>query len=52
MLTIAVVLFAISTMLSWSYYGLQAWKFLFGKGQVTDIVYKVIFLLFVVQKFY
>ena len=47
-LTIAVVLFAISTMLSWSYYGLQAWKFLFGKGKVVDIVYKVLFLLFVV----
>jgi len=47
-LTIAVVLFAISTMLSWSYYGLQAWKFLFGKGKTVDIVYKVIFLLFVV----
>ena len=47
-LTIAVVLFAISTMLSWSYYGLQAWKFLFGKGKTIDIVYKVIFLLFVV----
>lgn len=47
-LTIAVVLFAISTMLSWSYYGLQAWKYLFGKGKVADIVYKVLFLLFVV----
>jgi AGCS family alanine or glycine:cation symporter len=47
-LTIAVVLFAISTMLSWSYYGLQAWKFLFGRGKVADIVYKVMFLFFVV----
>jgi len=47
-LTIAVVLFAISTMLSWSYYGLQAWKFLFGKGKAMDIVYKVLFLLFVI----
>jgi AGCS family alanine or glycine:cation symporter len=47
-LTMAVVLFAISTMLSWSYYGLQAWKFLFGKGKAVDIVYKVLFLLFVV----
>jgi AGCS family alanine or glycine:cation symporter len=47
-LTMAVVLFAISTMLSWSYYGLQAWKFLFGKGKTVDIVYKVLFLLFVV----
>ncbi len=47
-LTVAVVLFAISTMLSWSYYGLQAWKFLFGKGKSVDIVYKVVFLLFVI----
>lgn len=47
-LMFAAVLFAISTMLSWSYYGLQAWKFLFGKGKVLDIVYKVTFLLFIV----
>jgi AGCS family alanine or glycine:cation symporter len=47
-LTIAVVLFAFSTMLSWSYYGLQAWKFLFGKGKVTDLVYKLLFCIFVV----
>lgn len=47
-LTIAVVLFAISTMLSWSYYGIQAWKFLFGRGKIVDITYKVLFLIFVV----
>jgi AGCS family alanine or glycine:cation symporter len=47
-LTIAVVLFAFSTMLSWSYYGLQAWKFLFGKGRTADLVYKILFCLFVV----
>lgn len=47
-LTVAVVLFAFSTMLSWSYYGLQAWKFLFGKGKTTDLVYKALFLIFVV----
>lgn len=47
-LTIAVVLFAISTMLSWSYYGLQAWKFLFGKGKIADMIYKALFLLFVI----
>jgi AGCS family alanine or glycine:cation symporter len=32
-LTIAVVLFAVSTMISWSYYGLQSWKYLFGRGK-------------------
>ena len=47
-LVIAVVLFAFSTILSWSYYGLQAWKFLFGRSQTSDLTYKVIFLLFTV----
>lgn len=47
-LTIAVVLFAFSTMLSWSYYGLQSWKFLFGKSKASDISFKVMFLIFIV----
>ncbi|MDB4710941.1 alanine:cation symporter family protein, partial [Flavobacteriales bacterium] len=47
-LTIAVVLFAVSTMISWSYYGLQSWKFLFGRGKLADITYKLLFLTFVV----
>ncbi len=47
-LTIAIVLFAFSTMISWSYYGLQAWKFLFGRGKIADLSYKVLFLVFVV----
>ena len=47
-LTVAVVLFAVSTMISWSYYGLQSWKFLFGRGYIADLTYKVLFLMFVV----
>ncbi|MDB2495426.1 alanine:cation symporter family protein, partial [Flavobacteriaceae bacterium] len=47
-LTIAVVLFAVSTMISWSYYGLQSWKFLFGRGKAADLTYKLLFLMFVV----
>lgn len=47
-LTIAVILFAFSTMISWSYYGMQGWKYLFGRGPITDMVYKVLFLVFVV----
>ena len=38
-LTIAVVLFAVSTMISWSYYGLQSWKYLFGRGKKADMVH-------------
>ena len=47
-LTVAVVLFAVSTMISWSYYGLQSWKFLFGRGKAADLTYKMLFLTFVV----
>ncbi len=47
-LTIAVVLFAVSTMISWSYYGLQSWKYLFGRGKTADLVYKLMFLTFVI----
>mgnify|MGYP001165678114 FL=1 len=47
-LTISVVLFAVSTMISWSYYGLQSWKYLFGRGKVADLTYKLIFCMFVV----
>ncbi len=45
-LTAAVVLFAFSTMISWSYYGERCWTYLFGTG--TSMIYKVIFLIFVV----
>ena len=47
-LTIAVVLFAVSTMISWSYYGLQSWKYLFGRGKAADLAYKLLFLTFVI----
>ena len=47
-LSIAVLLFAISTMISWSYYGLQSWMFVFGKSKISDYTYKILFLLFIV----
>ena len=47
-LTLAVVLFAFSTMISWSYYGLQSWLYLFGRNKVNEYVYKVLFCIFVV----
>jgi AGCS family alanine or glycine:cation symporter len=47
-LTVAIILFAFSTMISWSYYGLQSWKYLFGRGKKADLVYKLLFLTFVV----
>ncbi|MCH8830396.1 MAG: alanine:cation symporter family protein, partial [Planctomycetes bacterium] len=44
-LSVAVVLFAYSTMISWSYYGERCWVYLFGDR--SSIVYRIIFLLFV-----
>ncbi|KAA2216032.1 alanine/glycine:cation symporter family protein [Maribacter flavus] len=47
-LTVAVVLFAFSTQISWSYYGYQAWAYLFGRTKKTEYTYKIIFCLFVI----
>lgn len=47
-LLVAIVLFAFSTMISWSYYGLKAWQYVFGTSKVMDYAYKVMFLGFVV----
>jgi len=47
-LTVAVVLFAFSTMISWSYYGFQGWAYLFGRSKKMEYTYKIIFCLFVV----
>jgi len=35
-------------MISWSYYGLKAWTYLFGEGKGTELVFKVMFCVFVV----
>ncbi len=43
-LSVAVILFAFSTMISWSYYGERCWTYLFGDG--FSLVYRLIFLVF------
>jgi len=47
-LALAVILFAFSTMITWSYYGIKAWKFLFGHNRIADISYKILFCTVVV----
>ena len=44
-LAVAVVFFAYSTMIAWSYYGERAWEYLFGTR--STLVYRVIFVWFV-----
>ncbi len=47
-LLVAIILFAFSTMISWSYYGMKSWTFLFGNTKKMENLYKVLFLIFVV----
>lgn len=47
-LTLAVMLFAFSTMISWSYYGERCWTYLFGASSRSSMTYRAIFLVFVV----
>lgn len=43
-LSVAVMLFAFSTMIAASYYGLKSWTYLFGRSRRTEIAYKTMFL--------
>jgi AGCS family alanine or glycine:cation symporter len=47
-LALAALLFAFSTMISWSYYGLKAWTYMFGEGREKELIFKLIFCVFVV----
>lgn len=58
LLSVAILLFAFSTMISWSYYGLNGFKYLFAgyfKGRkvtknlyLVSLIYYIIFLVFIV----
>lgn len=44
---VAALLFAFSTMLSWSYYGLKGWTYLVGEGRRRAHAFNAVFCLFV-----
>ncbi len=48
LLAVAVVLFAFSTMISWSYYGLKAWTYLVGEGKAKENVFNIVYCLVVI----
>ena len=48
LLALAASLFALSTMISWSYYGLKGWTYLVGPGARRENVFKAVFCAFVV----
>ena len=47
-LAVAVVLFAFSTLITWSYYSLKAWETLFGRSRAGELVFKVVYCVFIV----
>ena len=47
-LAVAVVLFAFSTMISWSYYGMKATGYLFNDSAKAELVFKFVFVVFTV----
>jgi AGCS family alanine or glycine:cation symporter len=47
-LSVAAILFAFSTMITWSYYGLRAFTYLVGDGRIGQLGFKLFFLAFVV----
>ncbi|OKL39139.1 alanine/glycine:cation symporter family protein [Pontibacter flavimaris] len=47
-LAAAVILFAFSTMITWSYYGLKSWTYLFGHNKAASVSFKLLFCAFVV----
>ena len=47
-LSIIAVLFALSTLISWAYYGQKAWTFLLGEGKKRVLLFNLIYCLFIV----
>lgn len=46
-LSFIAILFAYSTMISWSYYGLKGWTYVFGESSIAEVIFKLIFCVFV-----
>ncbi|NBB98461.1 MAG: amino acid carrier protein [Alphaproteobacteria bacterium] len=46
-LSVAVILFAFSTMITWSYYGMKGWTYIVGEGKTKEMIFKLIFCFFV-----
>lgn len=47
-LLVVVLLFALSTIISWAYYGLKCWNFLFGEDRRYEILFHILYLIIIV----
>ena len=47
-LSVIAIMFALSTLISWAYYGQKAWTFLLGEGKKRVITFNLIYCLFII----
>lgn len=47
-LSVVVILFALTTLISWAYYGQKAWNYIVGEGKKRTLLYQIIFCIFTV----
>lgn len=47
-LSVIVILFALTTVISWAYYGQKAWNYIVGEGKKRTLIYQIMFLTFTV----
>ncbi len=47
-LSLIAILFALSTLISWAYYGQKAWTFMFGEGKKRALTFNLIYCIFIV----
>ncbi len=48
LLACIVLLYALSTIISWAYYGQKSWNFLFGEGRKRTLIFQLIFCTFII----
>ncbi len=48
LLSFVIILFALSTVISWSYYGQKAWCYIFGEGKKRVKVFQILFCIVIV----
>jgi len=46
-IAVAALLFAFSTALAWSYYGLKGWTYLVGEGRLRTLAFQLVFCIFI-----
>ncbi len=47
-LSVIALMFAFSTMLAWAYYGTKGWTYIVGEGRSKELVFSLIFCIFIV----